>query len=239
MGRWSYFTPREKHIILDRVLLDDPTKTRGHIKITGRDIWNTVRKTATIQHFMITLVSMSAFQGLNTYTPSMIKSFGFGAIRANALASVPVYASIVWTTILAYLSDKTGHRGPFVLLCITWNVISYACLKTSPTDASAWNKYAVIAIANVAYCSMHVLNVGWLAFYCKTPQERSIAMALIVMAANCSGISGSQIFRTADAPLYKHGLTAILALAAASWVQTLVLNLQYLYRRKRAQKGTA
>ncbi|GLA01257.1 hypothetical protein AnigIFM60653_011506 [Aspergillus niger] len=175
MGRWSYFSPREKRIILDRVLLDDPLKTREHIKITGRDIWKTVTQTTTLQHMLITLVAMSGFQGLNTYTPSMIKSFGFSAVRANALASVPV---------------------------------------------------------------MHVLNVGWLSFYCKTPQERSISMALIVMSANLSGISGAQIFRSSDAPLYIHGLTAICALAAASWVQTLVLNLQYLFRRKKTQAGT-
>ena len=214
MGRWSYLSPREKRIIIDRVLLDDPLKTREHIKITGRDIWKTVTQPTTLQHMFITLVAMSGFQGLNTYTPSMIKSFGFSAVRANALASVPVYASIVWTTILAYSSyvtrilwwgkldadccrDKIGHRGPFVLLCITWNVISYACLRTSPTDASSWHKYAVIAIANVAYCSMQyvplrypveclyanvdsVLNVGWLSFYCKTPQERSISMAYVL-----------------------------------------------------------
>ncbi|PWY75015.1 vitamin H transporter [Aspergillus heteromorphus CBS 117.55] len=241
MGRWSYFSPREKHIILDRVLLDDPLKTREHIRITGGDIWKTVSQSTTLQHCMITLVAMSALQGLNTYTPSMIKLFGFSAVRANALASVPVYASIVLTTLLGYLSssDKTGHRGPFVLLSITWTVITYTVLKTSPTDASSWHKYAVIAIANVAYCSMHILNVGWLSFYCKTPQERSVSMALIVMAANLSGISGSQIFRTSDAPLYEHGLTAICALAGASWALALILNLQYLFRRKRADKAAA
>lgn len=58
------------------------------------------------------------------------------------------------------------------------------------------------------------------------------------MSANLSGISGAQIFRSSDAPLYIHGLTAICALAAASWVQTVVLNLQYLFRRKKAQAGT-
>ncbi|RAL08782.1 vitamin H transporter [Aspergillus homomorphus CBS 101889] len=234
MGRWSYFTPREKQIIRDRVLLDDPLKARDHIKITGRDIWDTMRKPTVIQHFMISLVSMSALQGLNQYTPSMIKSFGFSAVRANALASVPVYVSIVWLTILAWFSDKTGKRGPFVLLCITWNVVSYACLRTTPADSSRWHKYAVITIANVVYASMHVLNIAWLGFHCKTPQERSISMALIVMAANCAGISGSQIFRTSDKPLYRHGLTAITALAAVSWVQTLGLILWYAFKQKRA-----
>ncbi|EAW13603.1 putative MFS transporter [Aspergillus clavatus NRRL 1] len=236
-GRWSYFTPRESHIIVNRVLLDDPRKANGHVKITGSDIWKTVRQPRILQHFFITLVAMSGFSGLTQYTPSLIKSFGFGAVRANALASVPIYASMLWTLILSYFADRTGHRGPFVLLSITWNVISYTCLRVTPFTSDRWHRYTVLTIANVAYCSMHVLNIGWLSVYCTTPQERSISMALIVMAANCAGISGSQIFRTSDAPRYRNALTAICALAAASWVQTVVLGLQYMFRRKKARKS--
>ncbi|KAL4813141.1 major facilitator superfamily domain-containing protein [Aspergillus spinulosporus] len=238
-GRWSYLTPRESHIATARVLLDDPKKSAGHLKITGRDIWNTIRRPRIIQHFFITLVAMSGFQGLTQYTPSMIKSFGFSAVRANALASVPVYCGMLWVLVLSYLSDKVGHRGPFVLISITWNVISYACLRVTPATFGRWHRYGVIAVANVSYASMHVLNIGWLSVYCKSPQERSVAMALVVMAANCAGISGSQIFRTEDKPLYLHGLTAICALAAASWVLALALNLQnyFMHRRRKAKEA--
>ncbi|KAL4972629.1 major facilitator superfamily domain-containing protein [Aspergillus desertorum] len=237
-GRWSYLTPRESHIATSRVLLDDPRKSAGHLEITGREIWNTVRQPRIIQHFFITLVAMSGFQGLTQYTPSIIKSFGFSAVRANALASVPVYCGMLWVLVLSYLSDKTGHRGPFVLISITWNVISYACLRVTPATSDRWHRYGVIAVANVSYASMHVLNVGWLSVYCRSPQERSVAMALIVMAANCAGISGSQIFRTEDKPLYLHGLTAICALAAASWVLALALNLQnyFTHQRRKAKE---
>lgn len=113
-GRWSYFTERESQIIRDRVVLDDPLKTQGHIKITGRDIWDTVRQANVLQHFFISLISMSAYQGLNHYTPSMIKSFGFGSVNANALASVPVYCSMVWTLALSYIAyvRPTSYEYP-------------------------------------------------------------------------------------------------------------------------------
>ncbi|KAJ5086246.1 hypothetical protein NUU61_007553 [Penicillium alfredii] len=208
MGRWSYFTERESRIIRARVILDDPTKSQGHIQIS----WSNIREPSNSRAL---------------YTPSMIKSLGFSAVHANALTSVPVYCSIVWLTILSFAADYTGHRGPFVLLAITWNVITYACLRASPYAASKWHRYGVTAVANVSYCSMHILNVGWLSIYCRTPQERSVAMALAVMAANRAGISGSQIFRTSDAPKYLHGLTAVSALAGASWVLALGLFLQY------------
>lgn len=100
-GRWSYFTERESHIIRNRVLLDDPRKVRGHVQISRSDIWKTLKEPRIMQHVFLTLVSMSGFQGLTQYTPSLIKSMGFSAIRANALASVPVYCSIVWLTILS------------------------------------------------------------------------------------------------------------------------------------------
>ncbi|KAE8154518.1 major facilitator superfamily domain-containing protein [Aspergillus avenaceus] len=236
--KWSYFTPRESHIITSRVLLDDPRKARGHIKIAPADIWSTVRKPNIIQHFFVTLVAMSAFQGLTQYTPSIIKSFGFSAVKANALASVPVYCSMVWILGWSYLADKSNHRGPFVLLSITWNVISYTCLRTTPYTAPKWTKYGAITAANASYCSMHILNIGWLSVYCTTPQERSIAMALIVMAANCAGISGSQIFRTSDQPKYLHSLTAICALAGVSWVLACGLGLQYYVRNRSRTRST-
>ncbi|KAJ5358250.1 hypothetical protein N7541_005408 [Penicillium brevicompactum] len=233
-GRWSYFTERESHIIRNRVLLDDPRKARGHIQIKGSDIWQTLKQPRILQHVGVTLISMTAFQGITQYTPSMIKSLGFGAVKANALTSVPVYCSMVWLLILSYASDKTRHRGPFVLLAITWNVIAYACLRTSNPHAGQWHRYGVIAVANVSYCSMHILNVGWLSYYCRTPQERSVAMALVVMAANCAGIAGSQTFRTSDAPRYLHGLTASAAIAGAAWALCFALGVQYYWRRKKA-----
>jgi hypothetical protein len=57
-----------------------------------------------MQHVFLTLVSMSGFQGVTQYTPSMIKALGFDSIKANALTSVPVYCSIVWLTILSFAS---------------------------------------------------------------------------------------------------------------------------------------
>ncbi|OJJ02111.1 hypothetical protein ASPVEDRAFT_887768 [Aspergillus versicolor CBS 583.65] len=228
LGRWSYFSPRESHIIRTRVLLETPeANTADRVRITARDVWDTVKQPKIIQHFFLTLVSMSALSGLTSYTPLLIKSFGYTSVQANAMASVPIYCSMVFTYTLARIGDRTNHRGPLVLLAITWNVIAYICLRNVPLDSSKNHKYGVLIAANIGYAAMHIQNVGWLAINCTKPQERSVAMAVIIMAANMSGIAGHQIFRTADAPHYLKGLTAICALAAASWVQAVILNIYY------------
>ncbi|RAK78142.1 uncharacterized protein BO72DRAFT_495296 [Aspergillus fijiensis CBS 313.89] len=101
----------------------------------------------------------------------------------------------------------------------TWNLIGYICLREMPTTASGQHKDGTPVAASVGYAAMHIVNVAWLAVNCTMPQERSVALALIIMAANLSGFSGGQIFRTGDAPLYRHGLTALSTLAGAAWVQ--------------------
>ncbi|RAH42392.1 uncharacterized protein BO95DRAFT_466863 [Aspergillus brunneoviolaceus CBS 621.78] len=126
---------------------------------------------------------------------------------------------MVLTLAFAYLSDRTNKRGLFVHLGSTWNLIGYICLREMPTTASGQHKDGTLVAASVGYAAMHILNVARLAVNCTTPQERSVALALVIMAANLSGISGGQIFRTGDAPLYRHGLTALSTLAGAAWVQ--------------------
>ncbi|KAG6831177.1 hypothetical protein H0H92_012317 [Tricholoma furcatifolium] len=158
MGQWSYFSERESHIIRSRVLLDDPLKARGHIQISRSDIWQALKQLQILQHVLLTLVAMSGFLGLAMYTPSLIKSLGFSASRANVLASVPTYGSIVWVTILAFAADYTGHRGPFVLISIAWNVISYACLRVTPRTASRQHRYGVLVAANISGISMQYVH---------------------------------------------------------------------------------
>ena len=53
------------------------------------------------------------------------------------------------------------------------------------------------------------------------------------MAANCAGISGSQIFRTSDAPRFAWSHRNLL-LAGASWALAAILCAQYYIRRRKA-----
>lgn len=50
---------------------------------------------------------------------------------------------------------------------------------------------------------------------------------MIIMAANSAGIAGSQVFRTADAPLYVNAFTACLTMSAFVVVVTVSQGLWY------------
>ncbi|KAI6080910.1 MFS general substrate transporter [Hypoxylon rubiginosum] len=234
-GRWSYFSRRESYIMVRRVLLDDPAKTTNHLRISRSDVWTTVKNPRILMHILITLTGTISVNAINTYGPSVIKSLGYGTVRANAMASVGAFISAILIVILGWLCDVTKRRTPALLFAALWSLIAFACLR----EASKWSagrKYAAVVFSMATNSTIHILNVGWLSVNCQHPQERSVAMAMIIMGANAAGIAGSQVFRTPDAPLYVNAFTACLALSAVVVLEIIGLGVWYFFSNKRLDK---
>lgn len=62
-------------------------------------------------------------------------------------------------------------------------------------------------------------------------------MAIMIMAANCSGIIGSQLFRSDDAPVYKRGWSVIVALTSVALVFAAIANVQYRMANRRKKRN--
>ncbi|KAI1137511.1 MFS general substrate transporter [Hypoxylon sp. FL0543] len=234
-GRWSYFNRRESYILVRRVLLDDPAKTTNHLRISGSDVWTTVRNPRILVHIIITITSTIPVNAINTYGPSVIKSLGYGTVRANAMASVGSFIAAAVTVILAWVCDSTRKRAPSLLIAAVWSLIAFACLREA-WKWSAGREYAAVVFSMAMNSTVHILNVGWLSVNCQRPQERSVAMAMIIMGANAGGIAGSQVFRTQDAPLYQNAFTACLALSAVATVEIIGQSAWYFISNRKLDK---
>ncbi|KAI0124274.1 major facilitator superfamily domain-containing protein [Xylariales sp. AK1849] len=234
-GRWSYFNQRESYILVRRVLLDDPAKVTNHLRISGHDVWTTVKNVRILGHVLITLTATISVNAINTYGPSVIKSLGYQTVRANAMASVGSFIAVIMVVVLGWLCDLTAKRGPWVLFAAVWSMIAFSCLRESSSWSSG-RRYAAVVFSMSANSVVHILNVGWLSVNCQTPQERSVAMAMIIMAANSAGIAGSQVFRTQDAPLYLNAFTACLALNAVAVIEIIAQSVHYFLGNKKLEK---
>lgn len=80
------------------------------------------------------------------------------------------------------------------------------------------------------------INTSWAALNAKSAGERSITIALMVMAANAAGIIGSQLFRGNDKPLYAKGWTAILVVVSVGLVTSVFANVQYFFLNRRQKR---
>ncbi|KAI1658751.1 MFS general substrate transporter [Daldinia decipiens] len=234
-GRWSYFNGRESYILVRRVLLDDPAKATNHLRISGNDIWMTVKNPRILFHIVITTTSTISATAINTYGPSVIKSLGYGTVRANAMASVGAFIAAIMTVFLGWICDTTKRRGPALLVGAIWSLIAFSCLR----EAWRWStgrKYVAVVFSMAMNSTIHILNVGWLSVNCQRPQERSVAMAMIIMGANSGGIAGSQVFRTQDAPLYHNAFTACRLLSAVVAVEITGQSVWYFMSNKKLDK---
>jgi hypothetical protein len=82
------------------------------------------------------------------------------------------------------------------------------------------------------------VNGSWLALNTSSPGERSVVMAIHVMAANCAGIVGGQLFRSEDAPLYVKGWNIVVGLSTVGVVLSILANIQYYLGNRRQLSRT-
>ncbi|KAI1483471.1 putative allantoate permease [Daldinia eschscholtzii] len=234
-GRWSYFNKRESYILVRRVLLDDPAKATNNLRISGGDVWVIITNPRILLHMIITTTAMIPMYAINTYGPSVIKSLGYDTVKANAMASVGGFIGMIVTVFLGWMCDATGRRAPALLISAIWSLIAFSCLR----EAWKWSserKYAAVIFSMAMNFTIHILNTGWLSVNCRRPQERSIAMAMVIMGANAGGIAGNQVFRTQDAPLYQNAFTACVVLSAVLVLEIVGHGAWYFTSNKKLDK---
>ncbi|KAL4877369.1 MFS general substrate transporter [Aspergillus karnatakaensis] len=218
MGRWSYFNQRERNVLAQRRSVDGSTSETTKRKITSKDILQTFSNFRLWMHVAITMLSTCALH---------VQCIDIGRILGALVVAVG----------LAMASDRTGHRGPFVLVSASWLLITWGCLMTVANINDKWHKYAVLILSNVCGVTTHILNTGWLLVNTKSDQSRSLSSAMIVIAANLGGLSGGQIYRADDAPEYQRAIRMMTIIGAAAWVVTAALGLIYYFDARRALKA--
>jgi hypothetical protein len=57
-------------------------------------------------HFLITLTNNGPQRAFDTYSPSIVNSFGFANLASNALASVGLFLQIPVSFCFSYVSDR-------------------------------------------------------------------------------------------------------------------------------------
>ena len=66
--------------------------------------------------------------GLTTFMPAIVRGLGYESVTAN-LMTVPIFiCALFFFLLLAFFSDRTGYRGPFLATGLVCLIIGYALL---------------------------------------------------------------------------------------------------------------
>ncbi|KAK1833850.1 hypothetical protein QBC39DRAFT_424607 [Podospora conica] len=213
---YRYFSERESQILQRRVTLDDPTKAEPRRTVSWAELKQTLTNWKLLPHILLTICGLAPGSTFMSYAPSLVVSFGFDRLQANAMTS-----------------DRIGARGPMVTLglLLLWGATLGNRLLITSTDRNL--RFAFITLSIAFSSNWHPTNGSWMALNAPTAGERSLTMAVLIMSANTAGIVGSQLFQQADRPLYRTGWTVIVALVSLALVASVAANAQYYFLNKR------
>ncbi|KAF2815415.1 MFS general substrate transporter [Mytilinidion resinicola] len=238
--RIQYFSQREKDIIRRRVFLDDPTKEKKSKNITRAELLDTLGDWKLYPHVLMTIAGLAPSNTMTSYAPTLVTSFGYGRLKSNAITSIGMWILTVLAVLWGVMADKFHRRGPLVFGGIVpWAAFAIGSVIGSYHPKQKKARLATLLLGIGFSNVWHPCNASWVALNAKTPGERSIRMAMMIMGANAGGIIGSQLFQSSDAPLYHTGWAAIAGIICFGVLMAIVCNVQYWVLNRRIDKGLA
>lgn len=238
MKSFDLWNDRERHIMDNRVLLDDPRKITRLSAIGFRRIFTILTDHHIWGHCIINIISLAPKGGLGYYGPVIVKSFGFDPIQASALNSVSNFGVCILALGFAWISDRISFRGPLCLAAAMYSITFAAAQFGIVQSSDVWLKYAIFTLLSSGNAVAQSINDAWMSVNTHDPQVRCVGMALAVAGSNLGGLAGINLFKQTDAPRYARGFLGVLCLYGGSIVVILNMMALYWYENKRMARRT-
>ncbi|KAK8115211.1 major facilitator superfamily transporter [Apiospora kogelbergensis] len=143
-------------------------------------VWKTLTHYRRWLHFVASFCVFSTWSPLTTYTPSIIMSFGFDRITANALAAVGPFLALLVIFAMAVFSDRTNKRGLVVIIAVCLYLIVLVIARSVQPHAGKWPRWGLWTAVNAFAVGYHPVHNTWLQLNCEDPRERSISVAYVL-----------------------------------------------------------
>ena len=205
--KWQIFTDREIYILQTRVLRDDPAKGRKKRRIGLPAFRKAFSSWRLWVHFLITLCNNGPQRGFDTYAPSLVKEMGYGSLTANAMASVGLFVQIPVSFLFSVVSDRFNLRGETVIAGLSMATLAYIFNRSFTEVNNQGLRFFGVVWTQTFVTFSHPLDITWMSLTCMDPEERALAMAMVIMGANIADIYGAQIFRSDDKPRYRRAFS--------------------------------
>lgn len=129
----SSFTPRETQILLGRIVRDNPYNTdpRDEGITQLRIVFYVLTDWKVWAHCAMALFGLEYSSPIGTYSPSIIKSFGFGTFNSNLLVMPNSALLIISTLALAWWSDMVDSRSIPMIFAAVWLLVGLIVLDVS------------------------------------------------------------------------------------------------------------
>ncbi|KAE8356104.1 major facilitator superfamily domain-containing protein [Aspergillus coremiiformis] len=219
----AFLSPDEKALAFHRIQVDssaivnEPFHLRAALAIFHHP--------STYAFLAIEICLGVPLQGVSLFLPQIVQRLGYSTVQTNLYTVAPNITGAIMLLILAFCSDATRLRSPFIVLGFLFTFAGFL-IYASITDVHAQIRLAYFATFMMTWgtSAPSVLLSTWYNNNIAHEGRRVLLTSLGVPLANLMGLVSSNVFRSQDQPKYMPALITVAAFGATGAALTACLG---------------
>jgi hypothetical protein len=232
-GKNGWFNDHEEHILVNRILRDDPSKgdMNNREAVSPSQLWKAICDWEQWPLYLIGITAYIPPSPPANYLSYILRQLGFSVFEANLLAIPSQFLFAVQLLLVTWLSRKFNERSIISSLSNIWIFPWLVALVTLPGTASPWIRYVLLSgLLSYPYC--HAILVGWNAKNSNSVRTRAVSAAFYNMFVQSGNIIATNIYRDDDQPLYRRGNKILLGICVFNVFLFYAVKSFYVWRNK-------
>lgn len=172
-------------------------------------------------------------QSVSLFLPVIVKRLGYSTVKTNLFTVAPNVSGAVMLLILAFASDMTRLRFPFIALGFLFTFVGFIIYSAIDVEASLNVAYYACFMMTWGTSAPSVLLDVWYNNNIADENKRVLLTSIAVPAANLMGLVSSNIFLPQESPVYLTALATTAAFGACGLLLTLLLGFWMIIDNKR------
>jgi hypothetical protein len=172
-------------------------------------------------------------QSVALFLPQIVGRLGYSTVKTNLYTVAPNIVGACFLLILAFSSDLTRIRFPFIALGFSLTFIGFIIYATIDVKRQLHVAYFACFMMVWGTSAPSVILSTWYNNNLANEGQRITFTSVGVPLANLMGVVSSNIFQNKDAPKYIPALATTAAFGATGCLITILLGTYMVYDNKR------
>ncbi|KAH8781979.1 major facilitator superfamily domain-containing protein [Hyaloscypha finlandica] len=230
----KFLNDEEKKLAYHRIQVDSSSVVNEAFNL--KDSLKIFKQPTTYAFLAIEICLGVPLQSVSLFLPQIIARLKYSTVKTNLYTVAPNISGAVMLLILAFTSDYTRRRGPFIVLGFTFTFIGMIIFASIDVVHQIHVAYFATFMMCWGTSAPSVLLSTW--YNNNVPHEgrRVVLTSIGVPLANLMGLVSSNIFTPQSAPKYIPALTTTAAFGATGALLAGLLSLFMVYDNKRRDR---
>ncbi|KZN89888.1 putative transporter [Penicillium chrysogenum] len=230
----NFLTPEEKELAYLRLQIDSSSVVNEKLDI--RDAFQVFKHGTSWVILGIQVCLGVPLQSVQLFLPVIIQRLGYSTVKTNLFTVAPNISGAAVLLILAFSSDWTRWRFPFITLGFLFTFMGFIIYATIDVQHDLHVAYFASFLMTWGTSAPSVLLDAWYNNNTANEGRRVVLTSIAVPLANLMGVVSSNIFRTQDAPKYFPALTTTASFGGVGIILTLCLGLWMIADNKKRDR---